>query len=118
MPFSQRLLCWYGAKLNLVAPAARRSFSIADADSPLDSTGAIHPRYKTFDEYRDEVLLRSTGILYNLEPATTMLHSLPEFHSAALAVTTEWPYAHKSSANLIAVYEFGIVGVLKLYVRA
>ena len=40
MPFSQRLLCWYGAKLNLVAPAARRSFSIAGTDPPLDSTGA------------------------------------------------------------------------------
>ena len=94
MPFSQRLLCWYGAKLNLVAPAARRSFSIAGTDPLLDSTGAVHPRYKTLDQYREEILLRSTGILFALEPATTMLNTLPEFHSPTLAVTAEWPHAH------------------------
>ena len=33
--FSQRLLCWYGWKLNLVAPTARRSFSIAEQTHSL-----------------------------------------------------------------------------------
>ena len=94
IPFSQRLLCWYGAKLNLVAPAARRSFSIVGTDPLLDSIGAAHPRYKTLDQYREEILLRSTGIRCTLEPATTMLNTLPEFHSPTLAVTAEWPHTH------------------------
>jgi hypothetical protein len=94
IPFSQRLLCWYGEKLNLVAPAARRSFSIAGTDPLLDSTGAAHPRYKNLDQYREEILLRSTEVLCTLEPAATMLNTLPEFHSPTLAVTAEWPYTH------------------------
>ena len=94
MPFSQRLLCWYGEKLNLVAPVVRRSFSIGGTDLLLDSAGAAHPRYKTFDQYRKEILLRSTGVLCTLEPATTMLNTLPEFHSPTLAVTAEWPHTH------------------------
>jgi Restriction endonuclease len=58
IPFSQRLLCWYGEKLNLVAPATRRSFRIANTDPLFDSTGAAHPRYKTMGQYREEILLR------------------------------------------------------------
>jgi hypothetical protein len=94
IPFSQRLLYWHGEKINLVAPAARRSFSIERTDPLLDSTGAAHPRYKTLDQYREEILLRSTGVLCTLEPATTMLNTLPEFHSPTLAVTAQWPHTH------------------------
>jgi hypothetical protein len=94
IPFSQRLLYWYGQKLNLVAPAAQRSFSVAGTDPLLDSTGVAHPRYKTFDQYKEEILLRSTGILCTLEPATTMANTLPETHSPTLAVTAEWPHTH------------------------
>ena len=94
IPFSQNLLYWHGAKLNLVAPATRRSFSIADTDPLFDSTGADHSRYKTFNQYREEILLRSTGILCTLEPATTMGNTLPWIHSPASAVTAEWPHTH------------------------
>lgn len=92
--FSQSLLYWHGWKLNLVAPTARRSFSIAGTDPLLDSTGAPHPRYKNLDQYREEILLRSTEILCTLEPATTMVNTLPWFQSPTCAVTAEWPNAH------------------------
>jgi hypothetical protein len=94
MPFSQRLLCWYNWNFNLVAPAAGRSFNIEDSALLFDSTGATHPRYKTLGQYRQEMLFRSTEVLYNLEPARTMLNTLPEFHSPTLATTAEWPFAH------------------------
>lgn len=92
--FSQSLLFWYGWKLNSVASAVRRNFSIADTDPLLDSTGAPHPRYRNMGQYREEILLRSTGILCTLEPATTMLNTLPWIHSPTHAVTPEWPNTH------------------------
>ena len=92
--FSQSLLFWYGWKFNLVAPTARRSFNIADTDPLFDSTGAPHPLYKNMDQYRKEILLRSTEILCTLEPATTMRDVLPWVHSPTCAVTAEWPNTH------------------------
>jgi Restriction endonuclease len=103
MPFSQRLLYWHGAKLELVATAAGRRFSIEQTAPLFDSTGAVHPRYKTFEQYRNEILLRSTGILCTIEPATT-LATLPEFHSPTHAVSPELPYAHTLEVSSDEVY--------------
>jgi hypothetical protein len=93
-PFSRQLLVWLGEHVTVIAPSTQRDFNIEVTDPLLDSTGAVHARYTTFGQYRDEILLRSTEVLYALEPAQTMMRTLPEFHASAFSVTAEWPYAH------------------------
>ena len=94
MPFSRTLLVWLNAHVNVVAPSAKRGFDIAVSDPLLDSTGGIHARYKTFGQYRDEILLRSTEVLWAIDPAQTMNRTLPEFHVSDRSVTAEWAHTH------------------------
>lgn len=94
IPFSRKLLVWLNAHVNVVAPSAKRNFNIAVTDPLLDSTGAVHARYKTFGQYRDEILLRSTEVLWAIDPAQTMDRTLPEFHPSGRSVTAEWPHTH------------------------
>jgi hypothetical protein len=94
LPFTQQLLFWLNAQVKVIAPAANGDFNIKPTDQLLNSAGAPHPRYKTFEEYRKEILLRSTEGLYLLDPAQTMMRTLPEFHESGLSFTAEWPHSH------------------------
>jgi hypothetical protein len=94
IPFSRKLLVWLNAHVHVVAPSAERGFNIALTDPLLDSTGGVHARYKTFGQYRDELLLRSTEVLWAIDPAQTMSRTLPEFHASGRSITTEWPHTH------------------------
>lgn len=92
--FSQRFLVWLGAHVNPIAPSAQGDFNINDTDTLLDSRGAVHARCKTFGQYKEELLFRSTEALWQIDPAQTMLRTLPEFHAYGLSVTAEWPHTH------------------------
>jgi hypothetical protein len=94
MPIRLSLLVWFKANVSIIAPSAQGDFTITDADPILYSTGAAHTRYKTFGQYKDEILQRSTEVLYPLEPAETMYRTLPEFHASGLSFTAEWPHTH------------------------
>ncbi len=94
MPIRLSLLVWFKANVSIIAPSAQGDFTIKDTDPILDSTGAAHTRYKTFGQYKDEILQRSTEVLYPLEPAQTMYRTLPEFHASGLSFTAEWPHTH------------------------
>ena len=111
--FSNPLLVWLGEHVNLIAPSAQRAFNIEGTDPLLDSTGAIHARYKTFGQYRGEILLRSTEVLCLLDPAQTMMRTLPVFHASDLSVTAEWPYAHTLDVSSDDVY-FKMADLVKI----
>ena len=102
--FGQSLLFWEGYEVTIEAPAAQGPFTIANTDSIFDSSGVIHPRYKTFGQYKDEILFRSTGKLCLREPARTMGRTLPRFHASGWSVTAEWPYAHTLEVSADDVY--------------
>jgi hypothetical protein len=90
-------LCWIDARCELVAREAKSSFTVQPWDRLLDSSGQTHRRYPSFADYRDELLLRSTEILFPLEPAATIFQTLPAPSSAPEGITpagTSWPYTH------------------------
>jgi hypothetical protein len=94
MPIRLSLLVWLNARVRIVVSSAQGDSTIQDTDPILNSTGAAHIRYKTFGQYKDEILHRSTEVLYLLEPAQTMYRTLPEIHVSGLSFTAEWPYTH------------------------
>ena len=94
LPIKLSLLYWVNQKVQVMAPSAQRDFTVLDTDPILDSTGAVHARYSTFGQYKDEILHRSTEVLYPLEPAQTMYRTLPEIHVSGLSFTAEWPHTH------------------------
>jgi len=104
IPFSRKLLVWLNARVNVVAPSVKRDFNIADTDPLLDSTGAVHARYKTFGQYKDEILLRSTEVLWAIDPPQTMDRTLPEFHASGLSITAEWPNTHTLEVSADEIY--------------
>jgi hypothetical protein len=104
IPFSRKLLVWVNTYVNVVAPSAKRNFNIDVTDSLLDSTGAVHSWYKTFGQYRDEMLLRSTEVLWAIDPAETMGRTLPEFHVSGRSITAEWPHTHTLDVSADDIY--------------
>src|SRR5262249_42487031 len=94
LPIKLSLLYWVNEKVQVIAPSAQGDFTVHDTDPILDSTGAAHARYSTFGQYKDEILHRSTEVLYPLEPAQTMYRTLPEIHVSGLSFTAEWSHTH------------------------
>jgi len=94
---TQWLLYWAGgAKLDLVVPEAPSGFSVLDDTRVCNATGKPHLSFSTFGAYRDELLRRSTGILWRLEPATTLLR-LPPIDVDRMAHACRsmpWPHTH------------------------
>lgn len=94
LPITLSLLVWLSPQVKIIAPLAKGDFNIEDTDPILDSRGAVHGRYKTFGQYKEEILHRSTVALFALEPAQTMYRTLPEFHASGLSFTAEWSHSH------------------------
>lgn len=96
-PMSQLLLCWINQHYAIVAPEAKGPFSVQSGDKLYDASGNVHPKYKTFAEYQYELLLRSTEILFPLEPALTISRTFPVPHSSSdgtIPVGPAWPHTH------------------------
>jgi hypothetical protein len=102
--FSRPLLVWLRQEFYTFAPSAGEEFQLKLTDNPRSSTGAVHDRYKTFDQYYEELLFRSTEILLHLNPARAMMSALPELGEADLAYTSEWPYGHTMDVSADEVY--------------
>jgi hypothetical protein len=96
-PMSQILLCWTNAQYAIVAREAKGPFSVQLDDRLFDASGNVHPKHKTFADYQNELLLRSTEILYQLEPAATMLRTCPVPHTVSngtVPAGPAWPHTH------------------------
>ena len=95
--FGRTLLFWIDPQLKLVAPTGPATFNVGPDDPIIMSTGTPHPKYSTFAKYRDELLLRSTEILFALEPATSIARTFPPqpLHGADnVSATPAWPHTH------------------------
>jgi hypothetical protein len=93
----QMLLYWIGPNLQLTTPSHPGAYSVEAGDPILLMNGNPHPKYATFDDYRRDLLARSTGILYNLEPAISVLRIFPAQRtdaSSTISVTPPWPHTH------------------------
>ncbi len=96
-PMSQLLLCWINQRFAIVAREAKASFSVQPNDKLYDASGNQYPKYKAFADYQDELMLRSTEILFPLEPAVTISRTFPVPHSApdgAIPAGPAWPHTH------------------------
>lgn len=96
-PMSQMLLCWLDPQYSLVAREAKGPFSVRSDDRLLDASGNLHPKYKRFTDYQNELLLRSTEILFPLEPAATISRTFPVPHTApdgTVPAGPAWPHTH------------------------
>lgn len=94
---SQVLLCWIDARFAVVANKAKGPFSVQNDDRVFDASGNAHSKYRTFAEYQDTLLLRSTEILFRLEPATTISRTFPVSHVTSddtVAAGPAWPHTH------------------------
>lgn len=97
IPMRMWLLWWLQPQLSLVSRAAKCGFVVQPTDRMLDSRGNLHSEYSTFAAYREDLLLRSTEILFPLEPAATVARTLPDPRSAAEGVTLAgpaWQHTH------------------------
>ena len=96
-PTTRLLLCWVGAQYALVAHDAKGSFTVQSQDRLLDPDGKPHSKYSTFANYQQELLLRSTEILFPLEPAASVFRTFPVPFSAPEGITPAgpaWPHTH------------------------
>ena len=96
-PLSQTLLFWLQPQFKLIAPEAPQSFTVQPEDTLFTAEAKPHPRFPTFAAYRDELQLRSTEILFTLEPAATVLRTFPTVPPDAgggIAAGPAWPHTH------------------------
>jgi hypothetical protein len=105
--FEKSLLCWANYSFTLVATAAKVPFSINPDDKMLDAGGNPHSKFPSFGQYQNELLLRSTEILFSLEPAISVLNTFPIPFSLAEGQRTTgpaWPHTHSLDTSRDSVY--------------
>lgn len=106
-PSSNLLLCWPQAQLSLVARNAKGSFQVQPEDALFSGKDKPHPRYKTYEKYKDELLLRSTEVLIPLEPASTLFRTFPVPFIAPegeVPCGPAWPHTHTMDVASDEVY--------------
>lgn len=96
-PMSSVLLCWTDHSLQIISPQAKSVFNVGANDVIFNKGGKKHPIYKNFGSFADEILFRSTGILYQVEPASTIMRTFPVPYPSAereVGVGPPWPHTH------------------------
>jgi hypothetical protein len=95
--FSSHLLCWVDWSVHLLAPNGPQSFTYNDAAPLFRHDGAAHGLFGDLAKLLDALLLRSTEILFLLEPAQTIARAFPLEPVAdndSLEVGPAWPHTH------------------------
>ena len=95
-PTSKYVLCWPEHKFSIVARTAPSAFNVLDTDPLLTAKKKPH-KFRTFQDLKSELLLRSTEILFPLEPAQTIFNTFPIPATAPGGQTPTgpaWPHTH------------------------
>ena len=103
----QSSLFWVDAKFQLLAKEAKAPFSLAWNEPLLNVSGAVHPKFPNLAVFQNELTLRSTEILFPLEPAATIRRTFPISRVAPDVVTVEspaWPHTHSLDVFSDEVY--------------
>jgi hypothetical protein len=107
-PRQKWLLTWNEFKFALVSLATQGAFSVDNEGAVLDEQGRPHRKYASFADYWNELLLRSTEILFRLEPADTVLRTFPltpsEAPDAPVRSGPRWPHTHTLDVAADGVY--------------
>jgi len=96
-PGSKVLLYWMQPKYALIAPDAKATFSVEPEQKLFGEDGKFHDKYKTFAEYQNELLLRSTEILIHVDPVTSVFRTFPIPFCSADGLPPSgpaWPHTH------------------------
>jgi hypothetical protein len=114
-PMEKCLLCWQNHQLALVAREAKGNFSVQDEAEVFDSRGAPHARFANFGVYKHELLLRSTEVLFALEPAVSVLRifSVP-LSAPEVPAGPAWPHTHTIDVSGDGVHVKNSSGLHKL----
>ena len=121
------LLCWVNWRLQFVAPDGPESFNWDQSTPVFSSDGSVHTKFPSAGGYADAVLLRSTGILFALDPAQAVLRTFPlepAGDNLEVEVGPPWPHTHtldiredgaflKLGTKLVAVRSATISGFLQ-----
>jgi hypothetical protein len=106
-PSRHVLLTWNDWRLSINVPTAPSPFSLQAEDPLFDSAGKVHAIYSSFSLYTNELLLRSTQTLVNLEPAQTIARTfiVPlRLTEDATRHTPAWPHTHTLDVRGDEVY--------------
>jgi hypothetical protein len=91
--FSQVLLVWSPCSyVHLELVDSVDCFRLDSTTPILQANGGTHYEYKTAHDYRDELKLRSTKVLFSLPPASQYLAG--DFASEPFANSQAWKQAH------------------------
>lgn len=96
-PANKYLLTWPQHKFSLFARAATDSFNVADTDILFNAKEKPHRKYRTFQNLKAELLLRSTEILASIEPAQTVFNTFPipvVVPNGLTPTGPAWPHTH------------------------
>lgn len=114
---SMTLLCWARRQFSVFARDAKGPFTVNDQDSVFTKDGKPHKKYRTFDLFKNELLLRSTEVLCTLEPATSVLNTfaipflLPD---GTVPAGPAWPHTHSMDVSGDSVYVQTSDGISRL----
>jgi hypothetical protein len=95
--FQSTLLYWDNWTFQLVAPKGPSRFTLNDDASLLSGEGAHHNKYSVWKDFADALLLRSSDILFLLEPAVSVRRRFPlwaRIEGADFSSTPAWPHTH------------------------
>lgn len=95
--FTSNLLVWVDWRLLLHVPGGPRSFGYENSAPLFAADGSVHNKFATLTAFSEDLLLRSTEKLFELEPAETIARTFAE---APLADNEDfvagpaWPHTH------------------------
>jgi hypothetical protein len=105
--FESNLLYWINYRVFVVAPNGPSSFAYEDSTPVLASTGKQHDVFSNMQQFRDEILMRSAGILCTQEPASTIVSAFPYGiipEDADYLAGPPWPHTHTLDVTRDEVY--------------
>ena len=91
-----------GKPVSILAPDGPQSFNYENSKPLFASDGSVHAKYRNLVEYTEDLLFRSTGILFPLEPAQTIARTFPAQpmrDNEEFVATPAWPHTHTLSVN-------------------
>lgn len=91
------LLYWCDSRVYFVASGGPPTFTFTDETPLVSPNGKAHSAYATMFEYKNALLMRSTGLLCTQDPASTVLRTFPcliEAKNEGYFAGPAWPHSH------------------------
>ena len=118
LSFESSLLYWIDARISPIVPEGPSSFDFGDLTPILTSSGECHGEFENMRKFSDAILYRSTGILFSLDPAQTVLRTFPYGMTSKdvdFNAGPAWPHSHTMDVHQDQVYlKLGEKGVCQI----